>query len=455
MGRDFVVLLNWAETGKPPLLGPQTSVLSYNQTAWYFYLLFPFFYATHYWAFSSTLTLSVVALSIFAYLAYCVRKDSQLYFTLCFCMILFSVQPQVVLQNRFIWNPSFLPYFLLLTLLALRKLQQKFSWKWLFLFWFGLAFAVGFSYSAVPLAALLTVYLIFTHYKKWWQIILGAGISAGVILLPMIAFELRYSFALTKLFINGQTTPQTAITLQHKTRLLHELVLPGFTTILLSLLVLLAVVSGYILYNNWSEEKQQIKQLLKFFTLFIVLLGSIYLLPINLEKHYIFPLLTLGFFTLSLLPRKIALVWAVFLTLCWIQPKGSFQTPTFQTAIRSVQVLEQCYQQFCAAYSSRAYVSMESGILSGYHNAPEHQFFLRKAGCKILDIETSQDQADRMLVIEDSSTFTAGKTGYRELSLFGPYTVGKKQKCSDAVAIQEIVRADSEDTSIKNIFYPQ
>jgi len=38
-GRDMAVLQSWQNTGKIPLLGPQTSALPINQSAIYFYLL--------------------------------------------------------------------------------------------------------------------------------------------------------------------------------------------------------------------------------------------------------------------------------------------------------------------------------------------------------------------------------------------------------------------------------
>jgi len=44
LGRDLFVLQKWSNNLlKPPLLGPQTSVVSFNQSAIYFYYLFPFF----------------------------------------------------------------------------------------------------------------------------------------------------------------------------------------------------------------------------------------------------------------------------------------------------------------------------------------------------------------------------------------------------------------------------
>ena len=43
IGRDFLALWQWKQTGKPPLLGPQTSALPFNQSAIYYYFLMPFY----------------------------------------------------------------------------------------------------------------------------------------------------------------------------------------------------------------------------------------------------------------------------------------------------------------------------------------------------------------------------------------------------------------------------
>lgn len=457
MGRDYVALLNWSDSGKPPLLGPQTSVISYNQSAWYFYVLFPLFLVTQYWAFSSTLTLTLVALGIYGFLAYFLRNNSAHFFSVSLCMALLAIQPQAVLQNRFIWNPSFIPYFLLLSLSALLVLSKTYSRRWLAVFWTGIAFAVGFSYSAVPVSFLLVLYLLFKQRSKWLTILAYGAVAAGVILLPMVAFEVRHDFALTKLFISGQTTPQTATSFTVKSQLLQQYTLPGVPEpAVVALLMSLVVVIALLI---WTKGRRafiaQYSDLLAFSVMLLILVLSTFLLPVNIEKHYIFPLLVLGIFVISLLPRKISIVFATILALFWLSPANSLQSATFQPAIRTVSQVESCYQQFCADYTTPAYVSMESGILQGYHNAPDHQYFLRKAGCRILDIETSQDQADRMLVIEDNGTFSPGKTGYRELTLFGPYTLGQEKQCTEVLAIREIIKAGVEQESEKTVFNPQ
>lgn len=457
MGRDYVTLLNWAETGKPPLLGPQTSVVSYNQSAWYFYILMPLFYLSNYWAFSSTLTLILFAVGVYAALSYTVRKDENIFYSVSLCMALLAIQPQAVLQNRFIWNPSFVPYFLLISLTSLVMLRKNLSNFWLAAFWIGVGFAVGFSYSTVPLAVLLVGYLFVSHYRYWMRLVAFGAATAGLVLLPLLAFEARHDFTLTRLFITGQTTPQNDISLTIKNALLQRFLFPGIQTSA-TVLLLIGFIAAIILslrYFWQNKRTEHFHFLAAFSTILLLLVASIYFLPVNIEKHYIFPLLTLGFFVISLLRKRFALLFAVILACYWMNPANSLHSQTFQPAIRSVSEMQQCYQEVCRDFRESAYVSMESGILAGYHNAPEHQFFLRDAGCHILDIEASQDQAKSMFVIEDKGRFDPGNSGYRELTLFGTYTLGFEKKCTETLSIKEIRKPNVSENSQETVFEPQ
>src|SRR5579859_1105498 len=74
MGRDSLALLDWAQTGKPPLLGPQTSALPFNQGAVYYYLLYPLFRLMQHSPFSAILTSAIVYVVTFSALFYFLRN---------------------------------------------------------------------------------------------------------------------------------------------------------------------------------------------------------------------------------------------------------------------------------------------------------------------------------------------------------------------------------------------
>lgn len=452
MGRDYLVLLNWWESGKPPLLGPQTSVVSYNQSAWYFYFLFPLFVLSHFSAVSSTATITIFGVLSILVILWFLRKNSSLFWTVLSIAFLLSAHPQMIIQNRFVWNPSFVPYFFLFSLIATIQLAKKYSIKLSVLFWLSIAFAVGFSYSSVPLAICLIIYVLFKHRKHWWKQLLIALSSACFVLLPTILFEMRHGFALTKLFLKGQSTPQEIYPVLVRSQQLAKLVLPAqdlWQTYVISLVVLIVIIVG--VYYAHQKSYKNLSTLKTMTALFSILLLLQIILPINIEKHYIFPLLIVLFATIASLPTRFRVGLVSFLVLFWLQP--FFLDQYTKPPVRSITDMEGCYQQFCANNAEPYYVSMESGILVGYHNAPEHQFFLRKAGCAVKDIEQSQNEANHMLVINDNGKFDPGKSGYRELSLFGNYILGQTKQCSPNLSIQEIVRPSGELS--EEVFTPQ
>jgi hypothetical protein len=161
-------------------------------------------------------------------------------------------------------------------------------------------------------------------------------------------------------------------------------------------------------------------------------------LPVNLEKHYIFPIVLLLLLSIAALPRRYALITSAALFLFWLQPY--FLNKQTVTPVRSIADMQQCYAKFCEDFKTPAYVSMESGILTGYHNALEHQFFLREAGCTVYNIVDHQDQANTMLVIGDNADYTHGKSAYYELTLFGNATPSGEYRCNDNLKIYRLDR---------------
>ena len=433
MGRDYLVLLDWAKSGKPPLLGPQTSVISYNQSAWYFYVLLPLFVLTGHSPFASTYTLLLFALVMLSLAMWRLKDHRDLQWAVLVVFFLLAIQPQAIWQNRFIWNPSFVPYFLLVSYGLLLKVFRKWQAIDVVLIVFSLVMTVGFSYAAFPLAFILWLVLIIRH-RRYRLMILGLSVLAGtIVLLPMLIFELRHGLVLTKLLFIGQTTPQTAISLADKSRELLKFILPtsyGISAGMVIVILMSVVGTALALVNRPKRE------LVLTSSVTILLIGLTMLLPVNVEKHYIFGLLVSVAFMIAFLPKKAMLPILVLFTSLWLSP--NLLQPQYARAIRTVTEMKSCYQQFCANFKEPIYVSSENGILVGYHNAPEHRFLLLEAGCEVLDIEKEQSAARYMLVIGDSATFDPIHSAYRELTLFGEFQLIEQYVCTDKLNINLI-----------------
>src|SRR3990167_1995966 len=147
MGRDFFVLQQWAlNLLHPPLLGPQTSVFSFNHSAWYYYYLFPFFVITGHSVYATLLATLSLYLAVFAGVFVLFTKKRH-WLPAAALFYLIAIHPQFVIQHRYIWNPSLITPFLLIGFWGWWRYQFKQDWRLLAVMAGGLAFAAGLNLS--------------------------------------------------------------------------------------------------------------------------------------------------------------------------------------------------------------------------------------------------------------------------------------------------------------------
>ena len=126
-GRDMLVLWDWRETGKPPLLGPQTSALPINQSAIYFYFLYPAFLISNGNPLSANVTVAVFWIIMFVAILWALRNRAELQRVALVVLFLSAIHPLFVEQTRMVWNPSFLPPLLATSLIAFFLLIEKYG----------------------------------------------------------------------------------------------------------------------------------------------------------------------------------------------------------------------------------------------------------------------------------------------------------------------------------------
>jgi len=414
MGRDLSVLYQWQQTGKPPLLGPQTSVLPINQSALYYYLLYPFYLLTNQSSLTALYANSFVYLTVFIFLFIKQKNNPRLQIPLLLIFYLISIQPQYILQGRFIWNPSFVTPFLLLSLFSFKSLITKFTKKSLWLLTLPLALAFSFSYSVTPVIIAIFLGLLIYRKSLLLPVIFSFIISVIIINLPTILFDLRHHFILLTGLFTKTPPVQQLLNPVTKIYMLSDYIFNLKNQTINLILILLTVI---ILFK---------KSLI-----FLILLGTIVitiLAPITLQPHYIFGILTLFFFRIALLPLKISALFILFLSFIYLQPTNILAY--FSTAPRTYNQMLTCYQQFCRRITIPIFVSSQSN-LNPFHNGPEHRYLLKKAGCDIKEIEADQSAASLMVVVGDGSDYEHGKTHYYELTLFGQSKLESTTKCQD------------------------
>ena len=167
MGRDLLVLQKWQETGKPPLLGPQTSVMPFNQSAIFYYFLYPFYLFSQGSPFSALLANTFLYLSIYLTGLFVFKKNNQITDTINFCFFLICIHPQYIIQNRFVWNPSLVTPLIFISIFSFYLLLNQYSKIKLWLFSLSLALAISFSYSTIPIFLALFLYWLFFNLKKF------------------------------------------------------------------------------------------------------------------------------------------------------------------------------------------------------------------------------------------------------------------------------------------------
>ncbi len=428
-GRDYLVLINWQKSLKPPLLGPQTSALPYNQSAVYFYLLMPLFLLTKQSILSSTLTLSIFYLGLFIFGLWYFRENSKLRFSLLALGFLIAINPAFVSQSRLVWNPSFVAPLVATSFYALLTLKDKFNYKRLAVFALSISLAISLSYSIVPtfLAFLSVALLLLKDFRNWLKLTLASLLGLFFWFLPMWAFELKHHFFLTKLLVFGEKLTQGDLSLVSKFHdiLKHtDLNFSFWWIFLFGLIIILFWVLKFRKKQSHSLEKLYLLTALS--TLVINLL-IIFIAPIGVASHYIFGVLTLFLILISLLPRNLSLVATIFLALIWLQPKNLNQY--FQPAVRSYEQSLQCAKLICNQVREPLFVSEQSSH-HVYHNAIAWKYLLTLSGCKVKNLDTEIDQANIMAVVLEDSDFQLGKTAYNELTQFGPAQVEKKIVCS-------------------------
>ncbi len=441
MGRDANVLLTWQTTGRPPLLGPQTSALPFNQSAWYFYLLYPGFLLTHGSAFSAIYTTVVLYLIVWGALLWVVRKEKVWPWLLLAVGALVVVHPQFVIQNRFVWNPSWVGPSVLISVVALTKVWKQWSWRWLVVWAVASAAAVSFNYSAAP--AVLAAVLLLMWRWRLRAIWFGVALMAAELWfnLPTLAFEVRHHFALTKMMLFQEKLPQTQADLVSKiadmTRFGIELPHPVLQWVWPCLLVLVASVVAWEWYRHQTTERAQLLRITAVW--WFVTLAVTLMVPVSILSHYIFGYVTLGLVVIALLPRKIAILVVAVLLCFWLQPArlASYVRP----ARRTVAQMERCFAAVCADHHQPLFASVQAGF-HPFHAAQEHRFLLRKAGCTVPEIDVTPNGAEYMAVVIDDSEYSHGKTAYNELTQFGASTPVKKYLCQDNFQVLLLKRHD-------------
>lgn len=421
LGRDSLVLYNWQETGKIPLLGPQTSALPINQSPFYFYYLMIFYFLMKGNPIYSVVACSFFYIFVFIFGFVFFKKNDFLLKMWLWSFFFISLHPQQIIQNRYVWNPSFVSPLILFSILsfysALVKDKKNFYWSSFFL-----AGAISFSYSAIPLLLVFLLYLLIFKKEYFFKFLISFFLSSLFFYLPIIIFELRHDFLLTKSLFTKSGPPQTHLDLLTKFNSLSNFIIATNRTLFDEFLLIFLFFYSNIQFINlyFSKNKKNF-----FYFIFSGLFILSMIIPIGVQAHYIFPILISFFLILYLINKSINKFLIFAIILFYFLP--ILNQNYFKNAIRTYNEVDECFKNFCQSFNQPIYVSVISSF-HPYHYGPEHRYLLKKNKCQVYNIEENQNKSQFMLVVLDDYQFNQ-PIKYYELDLFGKYKILKKHYC--------------------------
>lgn len=420
IGRDHEKLMEWFQTGKPPLLGPNTSVLPIlNQSAWFYYLIFPVFLITRS---ALSMTYTVVLLTLFALFISLLIQPRKNRGIILMVFFLIAIHPLIVFQQRTPWNPSFSIPFLLVAISGIIRLSYSYSNKILLIVLIALSFSLGMTYSLFPVIVILAIwsYLEVPKNNKK-QFLVYTGSSLLLVFFPSIVFELK-----THYFINHFSFSPLAGNSSFLTRLIKtqsyvllgkdvqniSMVFQGIVMICFYVWIFVANRSN-LFFRRWY---------------IVALLGTVLtaLFPFE-NSHYFFGVIILWFFVFSLTSKRTRIILLFLFILLWVNPFWIRQYT--KSPIRRLSIVEECARLVCTHNKNSYFVS--SVTWYGSHSAHDHSFLLNKYGCTSRDIVSNPTfKATQMIVVADRATFTPYKDNFYELEQFGTYRVKTNYYCS-------------------------
>lgn len=205
-GRDAIFIKDLLVKGNLPFIGPPTSVGNIYLGPFYYYMMavpMAIFWLNPVAAAGMNALLGVATVALIYYLG---KSWFNKYAGL-IAAFLYSISPVTIIYSRSSWNPNPAPFFALLSILGLYRVNVTKNYKWLALTGFAAAAAVQMHYLALILLPVLLVVWIKEFMERRQGFWSGTALAVIVFLLmlsPLAVFDLRHDFlnfkAITALF---------------------------------------------------------------------------------------------------------------------------------------------------------------------------------------------------------------------------------------------------------------
>ena len=211
-GRDAIIVKDMIDKWHFPLIGPPTSVGNIYLGPLYYYMMLPPMVLTNFNPVSASVMVAMIGVAT-VFLVYYLGKTWFGRGAGLLAAYLYAISPVTINYSRFSWNPNPLPFFTLLAILSIVKLQKSNNFLWLILTGLSLAAALQMHYLALILIPVIVILWFYQVLKKSAKenFLKGTllGLAAFLITMsPLFWFDLRHNFlnykAVIALFGKGE-----------------------------------------------------------------------------------------------------------------------------------------------------------------------------------------------------------------------------------------------------------
>lgn len=385
-GSAGVVIYEWYKTGVMPLVGPTTSTGQRPGPAYYYIIALPFILSNF------NPVAPAIAFALFGvatvYLLYTISRKLWGEDVGLVVSVLYAVSPMIVAQNRNMWNPTLIPFFITVLIIAMYRVWKE-----------------G-KYRDLPVAALCVSILIQLHYSNLFTLGVWAifflvliirrvrsvrspyivwGMTAFAVFifiqLPFLWYQYNHSFGdvrqIARMFIHARGPTETVYSFTHlfydlSSRLMGIVVPIQNQQILFLLCILMTGSLLLLVKNHWSRIVS------------LWLIGGIVFASRWGDKvfdHYMYFLYPLPFLSVGAIlsvfriPNKKYILWFFLGVVCVLQlSRSDVLAAGLGDIARTQAVSDQIVKE--SAGQSFSFTVISSRSFSDYH----YRFFFTLAG---------------------------------------------------------------------------
>lgn len=441
--RDALFTKRLVADHKFRLIGPQSSPGFYTGPA-YYYLMAPFLWMAQLNPSGMDIgvaTTNIVAVLLLYLLLKKITGNLLISFVLSF---LYSVQPQIVSQSRFSWNPNLTPLFMILFLLGLVFVLEKRTWGWI-ISAISLGFLIQLHFATLSLLPMIFLFIYICRKKKVFDKNFMFSIIIFLLMLsPFLVVELRHNFPNTKYLFKFLTDGPTADLpptplfsgIWEKLKFLLAELPFGITNNFVSIFSVVTVFGLSIFSVKKGNQKE--KGFLIFCPVLLVVLMSL-IYRYSFFQYYLTFLFPISFLILGLILSFFLRTKASSLFLLFFVPLF-FISINKDKNIFSKTSIEGNFQKVALAIGEDDGVNSSFNVVSvnkgdGYYNGVNYRYYLETFYKKqALDWDIIDYQNSEILyVISNVGEFNPLDSNIWEIGLFGPKKLVQKWTTDNSI----------------------